>query len=293
MKARPFLLLIASSVFAVLLCEVGVRVLGFGGMMEFEPDPDWGYLMRGPQSVSVYGHPISINAEGMRGPEIGPVLPDGVTRILFVGDSVTYGGGRVYEEELFVRRVEAMAGDAGSTQAINGSAPGWSPQNWIRFVEKRGTYDADVIVAVVPEVDLARPFGTMELHGLRQNAPVLQLAWFVLKAWIQIAGPDTDQWQRVDPDEEARRNVAATERLLQIAEREGSAAIIVLVPSLPSQSPPERWSPYEQMDVPIIDLRPVLTEPRFFTDGVHLTPAGHEVVAEHIGPAVLATLAAR
>jgi lysophospholipase L1-like esterase len=289
MKVRPIVLFVASLVLSVLLCELTVRVLGLGGMMEFEPDPSWGYLMRGPQRVFAYGHPVVINSEGLRGPEIAPTRPNDIKRVLFLGDSITYGGVRIREEELFVRKVEAFLGKTLRVEAVNVSAPGWSPQNWIRFVEKRGLYDADVVVAVIPEVDLARPFGTMELYGLRQNAPPLQLAWFV----VQVSSPAGDLWKDVNPEVEARRNLVAVERLIDIADQWRRAVLIVLVPSLPSWANEQRWSLYAKIGVPTVDLRPVLTKPDYFWDGVHLTPAGHEVVAEKIGPAIFAALTAR
>ena len=293
MKVRSIMLVVASLILSVLLCEAGVRAFGFGGMMEFEPDPSWGYLMRGPQRVSVYGHPVIINSEGLRGPELAPKKPVGVKRVLFLGDSITYAGGRIREEELFVRQVEAFLGKTLPVEVINVSAPGWSPQNWIGFVEKRGLYDADVVVAVIPEVDLARPFSSMELHGLRQDAPPLQLAWFVVKAWRQVSPPAGDLWKDINPNVEARQNIAAVERLIEIADQSGRTAVVVLVPSVPSEADGSQWAPYEDFGVPTIDLRPVLTEPSYFLDGVHLGAAGHEVAAKNIGPVILAALKAR
>ena len=244
-SARRLALLVLTSVlFSAFLCEMAVRILGFGGMVEYEPNAAWGYLMRPAQRVYVYGHPVVINSEGLRGPEIAATKADREARIVFFGDSITYGGGRIREEELFVRHVERfLLENEVPSEVLNVSAPGWSPQNWIRFVQRRGLYEADVAVAVIPEADLRRPFSTMEMHSFRQKTPPLQLGWFLLKLQLMIRGPDTDLWKDVDPAVEAKRNVDAVRELLAIAERSGAALIVVLVPSRAPRIDGSYWPP--------------------------------------------------
>jgi len=82
-------------------------------VMTYERDPRYGYLMRPRQMVSTYGDPIEINALGLRGPPLLEPKPEGVVRVLFLGDSITYGGGRIHEGELFCRRIENAARDDG------------------------------------------------------------------------------------------------------------------------------------------------------------------------------------
>ena len=278
--------LVAVSLLAgLLVCEAGVRIAGVGGMIAYQPDPTWGYTMRPEQRVYVYGHPVDVNSLGFRGPELSAAKSPGSVRIVFLGDSVTYGGGQAREEEIFVRRIEADLRRAGtSVEALNISASGWSPQNWIAFVEHRGLYEADIVVAVIPEVDLERQFATMEHSGLRERAPLLQLSRFLIKSGLMSVDVDLSLWEGVDPTAEAAKNVAAVRKLIDMGEHAGAAVVLVLLPSLPTTVDPDRWLPYERFDVPIVDLRPVLVEPEYFFDGIHLTSTGHAVVAENIGP---------
>ncbi|HEY6547771.1 MAG TPA: hypothetical protein VI589_07685, partial [Vicinamibacteria bacterium] len=128
-------LALASIAAAVLLFEAGAHGLGWGQVVEFVPDPHWGYLMRPSQTVWSFGLPVHINALGLRGPEVPALKGQGRSRVLFVGDSITYGGGRVAEEELFVRLFEADARQGRlEVEAVNLSAPGWSPQNWRAYL---------------------------------------------------------------------------------------------------------------------------------------------------------------
>ena len=73
-------------------------------------------------------------------------------RIILIGDPVTYGGGRIREGELFCRVVATLGQRAGkNVEIVNLSAPGLSPQNWWRYVERNGLHEADIVVLVLPE----------------------------------------------------------------------------------------------------------------------------------------------
>jgi hypothetical protein len=61
-------LAVVAVVLVLCLAELGMRILGVGGVMTYAPDPRFGYLMRPSQVVSTYGDPIEINALGLRGP---------------------------------------------------------------------------------------------------------------------------------------------------------------------------------------------------------------------------------
>ena len=75
---------------------------------------------------------------------------EGTTRMLFSGDSFTYGLG-VDEEHTFVSIVgERLASPRGEPiQVFNGGMPGSMTEHWRLLFEKMGVeYDADVVVAV-------------------------------------------------------------------------------------------------------------------------------------------------
>ena len=99
---------------SVVTIEGALRLLGLAGMVVFTPSPVWGFLMTPTQKVFVYGHPVTINAHGFRGDEISAPKPPGVRRLVFIGDSVTYGGGRVSDEQLFTELVAARLSGPGA-----------------------------------------------------------------------------------------------------------------------------------------------------------------------------------
>ena len=96
-------LMVASTLVSLLIVEGTLRLVGWAEVVAFTPNPEFGFLMTPSQEISTYGHPVRINSFGLRGPEIPAAKDRHTTRIVFIGDSVTYGGGRIREEQLFCR----------------------------------------------------------------------------------------------------------------------------------------------------------------------------------------------
>jgi lysophospholipase L1-like esterase len=83
--------------------ELGARLVFGAPMAERLPlmfmraHPTRGWAMVPGQTHYTYTHEVRLNALGLRGPELGPKEP-GERRVLFLGDSLTYGQG-VAEED--------------------------------------------------------------------------------------------------------------------------------------------------------------------------------------------------
>ncbi len=264
--------------FGLLLTELALRMLGWAQAMEFRSNPNWGYLMRPSQQVSSYGHAIQINSLGLRGPDVTPIKPSRTIRILFVGDSVTYGGGRIREEELFCRVVERLARSDGlPVEVINLSAPGWSPQNWGGYVRRRGILGADAVVLTLPECDLFRPFSTLDMHGLVEHAPPRVLS-VLLKA---LDATRTDHpYAGADREADAQRNLEAVRYLIDVCR--SRLFLTVFVPYLRPVVGPAAWEPFEVLVQTPLDLRSDLTDRALFFDGIHLSVSGHRLVAHRV-----------
>jgi hypothetical protein len=273
----------AALLLVLALAELGMRVLGVGQVMTYDRDTRFGYVMRPSQVISTYGDPIEINALGLRGPPVLEPKPPGIVRVLFLGDSITYGGGRVYEGDLFCRRVEARAREDGfRVEAVNVSAPGWGPQNWTAWVEAHGVLDADVIVMVIPAVDRARPFGELDAYGMVDAKPILRLStlWLKAKAVRLQSVPLTD--------EALELNIAALTRLKTFV---GARPLLaVFVPSQGEDPRADRWLPFQALFPEALDLRGRFGAQDYF-DADHFSAAGHRVIAEGIYERLRVTLA--
>lgn len=88
---------------------------------------------------------ISSDELGMRRVEHAPVATDDPLRILFIGDSVTFGEG-VSDDETFVQKLDGHTGSGGRPwRTFNGGIPGYGLANEIELL-------ADVGRAVRPDV---------------------------------------------------------------------------------------------------------------------------------------------
>lgn len=288
MLARLGLVAAAGIVVLALWAELTLRVLGVGEVMTFAPDPRFGYIMRPSQVVSTYGDPIEINALGLRGPPVVEPKSGDVVRVLFLGDSITYGGGRILERDLFCRRLEALArADGLRLEVVNVSAASWGPQNWSAWVEANGFLSADAVVVVIPAIDRARPFATLATARMQETAPLLRLSSLWLK-WRELRTPGVPL-----TDEALAANVRALDRLKSSA---GNRPLVaVFVPSQGEDKRPDRWLAYDALFPDALDLRSALG-PDDFIDTVHFSTGGHELIGNalyaRLRP-VLAALSAR
>lgn len=114
--------LLALGIGLVATCVVGelvARALFGAPMAEHLPlmfmraHPTRGWAMVPGQTHYTYTHEVRVNALGLRGPEVGPKEP-GERRVLFLGDSLTYGQGVAEEDTVpavLERTLEARTGE--------------------------------------------------------------------------------------------------------------------------------------------------------------------------------------
>lgn len=108
----------------------------------------------------VYGlnpeHP-EVNSQGVRGEESGPKLP-GQKRILFVGDSITYGL-FVPQTEIFTTLLEKRFQEHHqNVQVINAGVNGYTPYNELKWIQTEArSFEPDLIVVVFCLNDLVNP----------------------------------------------------------------------------------------------------------------------------------------
>ena len=80
----PKLLLLACSLVIVLaVAESTARLVGFGDVVLFVHNDDWGFLMKPSQVVYTYGVPVRINTLGLRGPEVHEPKPRHQTCLIY------------------------------------------------------------------------------------------------------------------------------------------------------------------------------------------------------------------
>ncbi|MBI1390750.1 MAG: hypothetical protein GC154_20150 [bacterium] len=163
-----------------LMMEFACRLLGVGepnltltgNKRLFIPndDPEIAFTMRPDYEDFVFGSNVRINAKGLRDEEVDYEKPDGVKRILLLGDSVTFGYG-VKEGDCFGDQWEAWLNrrQPGRWQVINSGVPAWTTVQEVRWFETEGLrYQPDAVALTYvmndPEpVHRLLPDGTTEI----------------------------------------------------------------------------------------------------------------------------------
>jgi hypothetical protein len=98
----------SSILLALALCEWLLRVFGAEVLPQpdlYLTDPDVGKRMRPGWEGSEFEGPVKINSKGLRNPETPYEKPEGVYRIVALGDSWTFGF-RMNEPDAYPRQLE-------------------------------------------------------------------------------------------------------------------------------------------------------------------------------------------
>lgn len=320
---KPFvghlLLAVVSLAFWLGLIEIGLRVAGY------RPEPPANTLFswsdKGevwflpPHSASktiVGGYPVHTNALGLRDREIGPKVA-GSRRILFLGDSVTFGHGQPIDA-IFVRQLEEIFRRRGETvQVINGGIFGWSTRQQRRFYERYApSFGSDLVLVGfvlndIPELKLGieSPAGAGSMAAVNVVTALAQWTATVglLKhLYVETFAPQLRMVGAVerlarDPDApEVRRAMELTTgellELATLARTRGERLGLVIFPFRFQLEGPDLDAPQRRLvafaaqhGIPVLDTLPllrVLPPDRVFMDVDHFTPEGHAVVAREV-----------
>ena len=195
MKGLPFrvALLLASVAFTLILFEIALRIAGPStrasdrrGLHELRPDRAWLYGLRpGAQGTLEADSEVTyrINADGFRDRNYLRPKPDGVFRVLVLGDSVAYGYG-VEGEESFPKVLERElaaaigGGERHRVEVLNLGVSGYNPYTEAALLADRGSgYEPDLVLVQFCINDLNDPTLHFDAHA-RQHLGVIPDAAF-------------------------------------------------------------------------------------------------------------------
>jgi lysophospholipase L1-like esterase len=151
------LLILIGSAVGLVVCEFAVRIFAPQALTSdvIMGDPDVDYRLRpnarGHMSSPEYSADIRINSLGFRGAEISPVKRPGMTRVLFLGDSFTFGHGLSENETLpYLVGRDLEHNYPGKFEVINGGVYGYSTADELNFLKKFGVpLQPDVVVTLL------------------------------------------------------------------------------------------------------------------------------------------------
>jgi len=270
----------------------------------FETNPDYGYLAKPEQIVSTRGRKFHINNLGLRGADLTGTVPPGTKRIAFIGDSVTFAGGTVYDRQEFVnvaaRLLEDFTGEKFET--VNISAPGWGIQNIDGYIRDKGIHGSKLVIWVLPIEDFRRSKTTVTTFGHLPTRKYPFRVCCVLETirtgfvgslrsvLLRRRKPTSVDSQRV-----LTANLEAFRDALSRVVSQGAIVNVVFLPEGDAQpaSDPIALASYQHLATLLgattCDLGPEIARHgggAVFYDGIHLNPVGHEIVGKLIASCV-------
>lgn len=307
---------------ALAALEVAARRLGLGDPVLYYNDA-WGGIRPLPdqQVTRAGGARVSVDANGFRSARRDT---SGATRILYLGDSVTWGGSRVDDTELFSEvSADVLRAKGRTVYAMNAGVNGSSLVNQSEiFMGYRGEVDA--VVWMFPWGDAMRAYATVGALWPARLKPRFALVEAVDLAihrfWLDAfrlrerpAGAyDTpeiplgrESSYRQILDDRVRRNVDVFFETVQEALGRGIPVVVGITPRFENGAlvplPAEAVDVLERLSaggVHILDVAEALDASEIavrdlFFDEVHYTPSGHAVVGAAVGAALSRALTPR
>ncbi len=306
MTPRRTTLTLASIVSLLLLFEVTLRFgLGMGKPVLVVPDAACEYTLKPDQHLKRFGSRIDINSMGMRSAEFSPAKDPHTLRILFVGDSLTYGTSRVDQNDLFTQilRRELPQRIGRPVEVLNASAGSWAIDNELSFLSSRGTFGSDVVILIVNSDDLFQPRATLQefsdtllIHSYATATGEL-IERFVWPRVRGLAFPHPPAKLASDAQTQAA-NLEKMREIKQIADRGGSNFVLVFLPfrtDIPTTHAGDTFKEWAASNsVPFLDLTAAESTHSVgeisFDHGMHFNTRGNRIIAnafEQQWPALL------
>jgi lysophospholipase L1-like esterase len=272
---------------------------GLGNVVLYDTHPLYGYRPRPNQQVSRnHNIVVHINNLGLRA-ENDWDAAEPHNKILFLGDSVTYGGSYIANTQLFSHlvtktlprsTVERVAGNAG----VNG----WGVSNVYAFIKTARFLPANIYISVFPEGDFYRGINRIGGQPFWTVSPRYALEELFHYGIYQLQlrkNPPTEHYTENHPGsvtivENAVQDLKALDHYLK---SQGKTHLIYITPSRDqviehAKKDPIVESLLAQYDIQvhyISDRLPAAStqeKESWFHDPIHLSSIGHQIWANVI-----------
>jgi hypothetical protein len=266
-----------------------------------ESDPACEYIIKPDQDVERFFSHTYINHYGMRSEQVPATRSAETLRILFVGDSITYGTSRVDQRSIFT---ELLHQDLPKlvhrpVEVLNASAGGWAPDNEVSFLRSRGIFHSDIVFLVLNDGDVTQPRSTIsqvgdDLPQTRPSTAISELFTRFIKPRLLHLVSKKDAGITVG-DASSKvidQNLADLDIAREMVEGNSARLVLLYIPfrrdlpqiSAHAQSTLHAWA--NARHITIFDLSaaelPYPAEQIDLQDGVHFNAKGHEMIAREI-----------
>ncbi|MGH8740456.1 MAG: hypothetical protein ACREUN_06060, partial [Burkholderiales bacterium] len=280
---------------------------GLGRPVLFYAHPTYGYRLQPNQETWRFGGAhFKINNLGLRASHDWDRSPR--NKILFLGDSVTYGGNHISNEDLFS---EAATRELAGFRTGNAGIPNWGVENVHALVVREGFLPASVYVTTFIEDDFYRGLQSGQnkpwIKYVQPHFALQELAEFVWYKYFKNTREINRRERESEPPEvRVARAAAKLKEMDEFLKARGYPHLIFISPTRQQvlQQRPVDARVRAQLDthgvaaVYLLDKPRVRTAPEadkraWYQDNDHLTTKGHAVWGELIREELVRKLSER
>lgn len=249
-----------------------------------------GYLLAPNQQTHRWGNRISINQYSMRSSELMPRSPQ--LRILLLGDSVANGGWWTDQSEIISEQLRSLATSSldESIEVLNASANSWAPANEMAYLQRFGTFAAQIVILLLNTDDLFGGVPTSAAVGQSSypdRQPLLAITAALSRFRAAPSLPDST------PPDRVGFNLAAIEQIQAIVTGANGQLLLAMTPlwreinlgcrdyELKARSRLEQF--VQTQRIPYVDFLPIfrsIPQPQsLYRDGIHPSVAGNQMIS--------------
>jgi hypothetical protein len=297
---RVGLLVGAAVIVSVVGAELGLRLVGLGHPILYDNRATYGYRPRPDQTRRrLFGARVHVNGLGLRGPDWNG---DGLG-VLFLGDSVTWGGSYVDDHDLFAAvalrtLAERLPGRLPPLVPLDAGVNGWGPQNVRALLDEDRGFGSPLWVLTLVDDDFRREKTRIGEVPYFNRPPATAFSELLVLGSYAVLTRFKEPKPPADLERIAAENLQACRDIFRLAGGVGARLLLVWHPtSAEVAGEPEvhkaRLLQAAAADgVPVLDLTAAYEGERgLYVDGLHLSVTGHRVAGVAIGERLATMLA--
>ncbi|MBD2353954.1 SGNH/GDSL hydrolase family protein [Tolypothrix sp. FACHB-123] len=306
------LIVLAVIIVLLIAIEVGLRSLfGFANPLIYISDPQIGYLLAPNQKTRRFGNRIEINEYSMRSQPITKTPAPATIRVLILGDSIANGGWWTDQDhtisQLLTRALaSATKGKYQQVEVLNASANSWGPRNELAYLQRFGSFQAQMVVLLINTDDLFATAPTSLPVGRDRNYPDRKPPLAIIELWQRYIIKDKPhpelQARQKESGDRVGINLAAIGKIQALTQQSNSQFLLVMTPLLREIGEPgsrdyeikarQRLKEFTQaQQITYIDVLPIFNATpnveALYQDHIHLNLQGNQVLSQIIERSLL------
>ena len=297
------MIILAGIIAGIAILELALRrIAGFGHPLIYISDPEIGYLLAPSQKTRRFGNWIEINRYSMRNSDITLEPLKSTLRILLLGDSIVSGGWWTDQADILsVQIQQQLTTDNSAVEVLNMSANSWGPPNQLAYLQKYGSFNAEIVVLVINTDDLFSKVPNPLIVGGDRNYPDKRPPLALWEIFTRYLGSASAVPEPPQPPEYIQDPVGFNlDKIAKIQDRvlsKNAQFLLAMTPLLREigESGPRDYEVKarqrltaltEEQNITFIDFLPLFNQTpnpeTLYRDHIHLSVSGNQIVSQKL-----------